>query len=184
MSSKSHDAPRAVQRKRTAGALQSDADALADRQGIILTTMSQPILLTLHLFAAIFFVGTVFFEVLILEGIRKPLGREAMREVERAIGRRARRFMPFVILVLFGAGIGMAWPYRETLAHPFDTSFATLLWLKILLAASVLAHFIAAMVLGGTGRLKTRHFQRIHISVFCHVVLIVFLAKAMFYLHW
>ena len=76
-----------------------------------------------------------------------------VREVERAIGRRARRFMPFVILVLFGAGIGMAWPYRETLAHPFDTSFATLLWLKILLAASVLAHFIAAMVLGGTGRL-------------------------------
>lgn len=154
------------------------------RQTIILTTMSHPLLLTLHLFAAIVFVGTVFFEVLILEGIRKPLGRETMREVELAIGRRARRFMPFVILVLFGAGIGMAWSYREALAHPFASAFATLLWLKILLAASVLVHFITAVTLSGAGRLKSRHFQRIHISVFCHVVLIVFLAKAMFYLHW
>ncbi|HUH40170.1 MAG TPA: hypothetical protein VL024_04780 [Castellaniella sp.] len=145
--------------------------------------MNYPILLTLHLFAAIFFVGTVFFEVIILEGIRKPLGRDTMREVEIAIGRRARRFMPFVILVLFGAGIGMAWSYREALAHPFDTTFATLLWLKILLAISVLVHFIVAVTLSGTGRLKSRHFQRIHISIFCHVILIVFLAKAMFYLN-
>lgn len=145
--------------------------------------MNYSILLTLHLFAAIFFVGTVFFEVIILEGIRKPLGRETMREVEIAIGRRARRFMPFVILVLFAAGIGMAWSYRDALAHPFDTTFATLLWLKIILALSVLVHFIVAVTLSGTGRLKSRHFQRIHISIFSHVILIVFLAKAMFYLN-
>ncbi len=146
--------------------------------------MIHSVLITLHLFAAIFFVGTVFFEVLILEGIRKPLGRETMRNVELAIGQRARRIMPFVILILFGAGIGMAWQLRDTLAHPFASSFATLLWIKIILAFSVLAHFIAAVTLGGTGRLKSRHFQLIHISVFCHVVLIVFLAKAMFYLQW
>jgi hypothetical protein len=51
--------------------------------------MSHFVLVTLHLFAAIMFVGTVFFEVLILEGIRKPVGRETMRTVETAIGRRA-----------------------------------------------------------------------------------------------
>jgi hypothetical protein len=59
-----------------------------------------------------------------------------------------------------------------------------LLWIKIVLALSVLAHFITAMTLSGTGRLKSRHFQIIHLSVFCHVVLIVFLAKAMFYITW
>lgn len=148
------------------------------------TVMSHDILLTLHLYAAIFFVGTVFFEVLILEGIRKPLGREAMRNVEIAIGRRARRIMPFVILILFAAGIGMAWQLRATLAHPFDSTLATLLWIKIFLAFSVLVHFITAVTLSGTGRLRSRHFRAIHISVFIHVVLIVFLAKAMFYLHW
>lgn len=144
--------------------------------------MSHSVLITLHLYAAIFFVGTVFFEVLILEGIRKPLGRDAMRNVELAIGKRARKIMPYVILILFGAGIGMAWEFRESLAHPFASHFATLLWIKIILAFSVLGHFIFAMTMSGTGKLKSRHFQIIHLSVFCHVVLIVFLAKAMFYL--
>jgi hypothetical protein len=141
-------------------------------------------LVTLHLFAAIVFVGTVFFEVLILEGIRKPVGRDAMRSVETAIGQRARRLMPFVMLVLYGAGISMAWQYRDALTHPFDSSFATLLWIKILLALSVLAHFITAVTLSARGKLKSRHFKLIHLSVFCHVVLIVFLAKAMFYVTW
>lgn len=146
--------------------------------------MSHSILLTLHLYAAIFFVGTVFFEVVILEGIRKPLGHDAMRNVEIAIGQHARRIMPFVILVLYGAGIWMAWQFRAELAHPFGSSFATLLWIKIILAASVLVHFIMAVTLSGTGRLKSRHFRLIHLSVFTHMILIVFLAKAMFYLHW
>ncbi|WP_322995616.1 hypothetical protein [Castellaniella sp.] len=144
--------------------------------------MSHFILVTLHLFAAIMFVGTVFFEVLILEGIRKPLGRDAMRNVELSIGQRARKLMPFVMLVLFGAGISMAWQFREVLSQPFASHFATLLWLKIILAFSVLGHFIFAMTMSGKGKLKSRHFQLIHLSVFCHVVLIVFLAKAMFYL--
>lgn len=146
--------------------------------------MSHFMLVTLHLFAAIMFVGTVFFEVLILEGVRKRVGREIMRAIELAIGGRARRLMPFVMLVLYGAGIGMAWEYRDVLVHPFASSFALLLWIKILLALSVLAHFLTAITLSGTGKLKSRHFQLIHLSVFCHVVLIVFLAKAMFYLSW
>jgi hypothetical protein len=107
-----------------------------------------------------------------------------MRTIELAIARRARRLMPFVILVLYLAGASMAWQYRDALAHPFASSFALLLWIKIVLALSVLAHFITAMTLGGTGRLKSRHFKFIHLSVFCHVVLIVLLAKAMLYVSW
>ena len=139
-------------------------------------------LITLHLFAAIMFVGTVFFEVIILEGIRKPVGREAMRTVETEIGRRARRLMPFVIVVLYSAGALMAWQYRDDLARPFASSFATLLSIKIVLALSVLVHFVTAVTLGSRGKLRSRHVRFIHLSVFCHVVLIVFLAKAMFYI--
>jgi hypothetical protein len=146
--------------------------------------MSHFVLITLHLFAAIAFVGTVFFEVLILGSVRKTVGREAMRPIEIAIGTRARRLMPFVILVLYGAGIGMAWQYRDELAHPFDSSFATLLSIKIVLALSVLVHFITAITLGSRGKLRSRHFKLIHLSVFSHMVLIVFLAKAMFYVTW
>lgn len=146
--------------------------------------MSHLVLVTLHLLAAIMFIGMVFFEVIILEGIRAPLGRETMRAVETAIGNRARRIMPFVILVLYAAGIAMAWQYRETLMHPFASAFATLLTVKIVLALSVLAHFITAITLGARRKLKSVHFKYIHISVFCHVILIVILAKSMFYVTW
>lgn len=146
--------------------------------------MSYFILVTLHLFAAIMFVGTVFFEVLVLEAIRMPVGPEAMRAVETEIGRRARRLMPFVIAVLYAAGIAMAWQYRDALAHPLGNSFATLLTIKVVLAISVLVHFITAVTLGARGKLRSRQVRFIHASVFAHVVLIVFLAKAMFYITW
>ncbi len=146
--------------------------------------MSHFVLVTLHLFAAIMFVGTVFFEVLILEAIRKPVGHEVMRVVETEIGRRARQLMPFVIAALYAAGVAMAWQYRDVLMHPLDSSFATLLTIKIVLAISVLVHFITAVMLGARGKLRSRQVKLIHASVFGHVVLIVLLAKAMFYVTW
>lgn len=146
--------------------------------------MNYYILLTFHLFAAIMFVGTVFFEVLILENVRKRVPREVMRTMEMAIGTVARKLMPWVLLVLYSAGIGMAWQHRDVLAHPFSSSLGLLLTIKIVLALSVLVHFLGAMTLMRTGKMRSIHFKRIHISVFCHMVGIVFLAKAMFYLHW
>ena len=146
--------------------------------------MSYPLLLTLHLFAALFFVGTVFFEVLMLEGVRKHVPRDVMRTMETAIGTRARRIMPWVLLVLYGAGLGMAWYHRDALAHPLTNGFGLLLSLKIALAISVFVHFLAAMTLHHTGKLHSKHFKAIHISVFCHMIGIVLLAKGMFYLHW
>jgi len=144
--------------------------------------MSHFALVTLHLFAAIMLVGTVFFEVIVLEGIRKPVGREAMQTVGTAIGRRARRVMPFVMAILYGAGLAVVWQYRDDLARPLESSFAALLSIKIVLALSVLVHFITAITLSARGKVKSRHLKLIHLSVFCHVVLIVFLAKAMFYI--
>jgi len=145
--------------------------------------MAYPILLILHLFAALVFVGTVFFEVLMLEGVRKRVPREAMRLLETEIAARARRVMPWVLLVLYGAGLGLAWQHRAALAHPFASSFGLLLTLKIVLALSVFGHFLTAMSLQRRGRMNARAFKRIHLSVFCHMVGIVLLAKAMFYLH-
>lgn len=143
--------------------------------------MAYPILLTVHLFAAIMFMGTVFFEVIMLEGVRRHVPKEAMRAVEIAIGGRARSIMPWVLLLLFGAGFGMSWFHRAALAAPQASAFGLLLSLKILLALSVFGHFVTAMVLHRQGRLRARASQRIHISVFAHVVLIVLLAKLMFY---
>ncbi|MBO9354799.1 hypothetical protein GG851_12435 [Bordetella petrii] len=146
--------------------------------------MAYPLLLILHLFAAVAFAGTVFFEVVMLEGVRKHVPRDAMRIIETAIGARVRRVVPWILLALYGAGLGLAWQHRAALAQPLASSFGLLLSLKIVLAASVFGHFLVAMALQRRGRLNGRNSRRIHISVFCHVVLILLLAKAMFYLHW
>src|SRR5690554_7194806 len=99
--------------------------------------MTYPLLVLVHLFAALFFIGTVFFEVLMLEGIRKRLPRDTMRSVEIEIGLRARKIMPWVLLVLYTAGIALAWNYREALASPFSRPLGLLLGIKIVLATSV-----------------------------------------------
>ena len=62
------------------------------------------LVLTLHLLAAIAFAGTVFFEVIMLEGVRRHLPAETMRAVEQVIGHRAVRIMPLVLLLPYGAG--------------------------------------------------------------------------------
>ncbi|WP_079201905.1 CopD family copper resistance protein [Pseudomonas sp. CC6-YY-74] len=147
--------------------------------------MIYPILLILHLFAALIFIGTVFFEVLILESVRKQVPAEAMRLIERGVGRRARQLMPWVLLALFGAGLGMLWlRYLPALAAPLASSFNTLLTLKIMLAASVLGHFFSAMWLFRSKRMNARYLRIIHVSLFVHMIGIVLLAKSMFYLSW
>ncbi|AZC89942.1 hypothetical protein C4K29_3643 [Pseudomonas chlororaphis subsp. piscium] len=147
--------------------------------------MIYPLLLSLHLLAALVFIGTVFFEVLFLENIRKQLPAKLMVLLEQGIADRARQLMPWVLLALFGAGLGMVWVrYLPVLAAPLASSFGTLLMLKVLLAASVLGHFLVAMLLFRSGRMNARYSRFIHHSLFGHMLLIVLLAKAMFYLNW
>lgn len=147
--------------------------------------MIYPALLTLHLFAALIFIGTVFFEVLFLENIRKQLPAKLMLLLEQAVGQRARQLMPWVLLVLFGAGVGMVWVrYLPVLATPLSSSFGTLLLAKIVVAGSVLVHFLGAMLLFKTDRMSARWVKLIHNSVFAHMIVIVVLAKGMFYLTW
>lgn len=147
--------------------------------------MLYPLLLLSHLFAALIFIGTVFFEVLILSSVHKQLPARVMLLVEEGIGRRARVLMPWVLLVLFGAGIGMVWlRYLPALASPSSSSFGALLTLKILLAASVLMHFVVTMLLMRRGRVSAGYLRFIHLSLFCHMIAIVLLAKAMFYVTW
>ena len=105
--------------------------------------------------------------------------------LEQGISQRARQLMPWVLLVLFGAGIGMVWlRYRPVLSQPLQSSFGLLLGLKILLAGSVLGHFLWAMWLFRSGRMNARYVHIIHTSVFLHMVAIVLLAKTMFYITW
>ncbi|SBW81465.1 membrane protein [Pseudomonas veronii 1YdBTEX2] len=147
--------------------------------------MLYPVFLVAHLFAALIFIGTVFFEVLILGHLHRQLPARVMVLVEQGVGQRARVLMPWVLLVLFGAGLGMVLlRYLPVLAAPSASAFGTLLTLKLILAVSVLLHFLLTMARMRWGSVSARYVRWVHLSLFAHMVAIVLLAKGMFYLNW
>ncbi|KPN73954.1 MULTISPECIES: CopD family copper resistance protein [Neisseria] len=139
----------------------------------------------IHLFCAIAFVGGVFFETLVLSVIHsKRVSREARREVEKAISYRAVRVMPWIVGGVFLSGLAMAHRYAAILADPFGAPFNIQLSLKVLLAFGVLVHFVIAVTKMRRGTLTAAWSKYIHAAVLVHMVLIVLLAKSMFYFSW
>jgi uncharacterized protein len=65
-----------------------------------------------------------------------------------------------------------------------SSSFGTLLTVKIVLALSVLVHFVSAIRSANQGCMSAKRFEFTHLSVAVHMLLIVILAKAMFYVSW
>ena len=145
--------------------------------------MSYSVLHVVHLLAAIFFIGTLFFEVMILGRIREQIG-ESMPLVERAVGARSRVVLHWVVLFVYGAGIGLGWYHREALADPLASSFATLLTLKIVLAIGVFFTFGLVAILLRKGRMTSTRYRAIHWAIFVQMIGIVLSAKGMFYVHW
>ena len=118
-----------------------------------------PFLLILHLFAAFVFVGTVTFEVLFLEPVQKRLPVEVRKALGGQLGPRVRAVVPWAVLVLYLAGLGMAWQYRAALASPSGSPLGLLLSIKIALASSVLAHVVTAATLARRQRPARRAAQ-------------------------
>ena len=146
--------------------------------------MFSSFVLITHLLCATIFIGIVAFEVLILEGIRPMLSESAMQNVEKGIHTRGKKIMPYVVTLLFITGIYMGFNYMQGMNwQPFESAFGLMLSAKILLALSVLVHFILAMKHSICGTMSSKRFKYTHLSVFTHMVLIVFLAKGMFLWH-
>lgn len=137
-----------------------------------------------HLLCACMFIGVVFFELFILEGIRKRLPEATMTAVETSLIGRAKFIMPWVVGTLFLTGIALAVQQFRGVSTPFASSFHILLMIKIALALSVLVHFVTAIRSGMNGCMESARFKYTHISVAIHMLFIVILAKLMFVVHW
>ena len=146
--------------------------------------MEYGIVHVIHLLCAAAFIGVVFFEVFILEGIRDQLGPTLMPQIETGIINRAKRIMPWVVATLFLSGLFLAYIHYSRMPEPFGNSFGILLGVKILLALSVLVHFVTAIRSATNGCMTSQRFERTHLSVIIHMFFIVVLAKAMFYVSW
>ncbi|MEB0121570.1 hypothetical protein QN391_12795 [Pseudomonas sp. CCI1.2] len=142
-----------------------------------------PFLLVTHLLAAVAFIGTLFFEVVIWHHARQQLPQAPQSTADQAIAVRSRKVLHGVVLLLYGAGISLAWQYRGALSQPLGSSFGTLLSLKILLALSIIGHYLLLAYWLKSARLTAHRASWIRRSILGHMVLIVILAKAMFYWH-
>lgn len=140
-----------------------------------------PWILLLHLSCAIVFVGAVAFEVLVLEGLHKRLDIATMKVVEQAVMARVRRFMPFVVLLLFLSG-GALFDLRCDGITCVGSRFGWFLLLKVALAFGVLGVFVNATWASLRGRMNACRFHYTHRVVLALMIGIVFLAKTMFYL--
>ncbi|QOZ55386.1 hypothetical protein [Bradyrhizobium sp. CCBAU 53338] len=134
----------------------------------------------LHLLSAMTFGGVVIFEVLILESLHGRFSKATMMEIESGIIRRARQFMPVVIVVLYSTGILLLRAHFPDLSIMPQSSFGRLLMVKVAFAAVVLVCFVSAMTLHFLNKMNPSIFKAIHLIVFSCVIAIVVLAKAMF----
>ncbi|WP_338923533.1 hypothetical protein V0M98_17955 [Pseudomonas silesiensis] len=140
-----------------------------------------PFLLVTHLLAAIAFIGTLFFEVVIWHRAREQLADTAQSTADQAIAVRSRKVLHGVVVLLYGAGIALAWQHRGVLSQPLASSFGTLLSLKIVLALSIIGHYLLLAYWLKSARLTVSRASWIRRSILGHMVMIVILAKAMFY---
>lgn len=146
--------------------------------------MLYPIALITHLLCACAFIGVVFFEVFILEGMRQHISHNTMIEIETGLVARARQIMPYIVGTLFLSGGYLGYTQFQSIGLLWQDSFSILLSIKVTLALSVLGHFVWALTNAKNGCINSRKFQLTHISVFTHMILIVILAKGMFYFSW
>ncbi|MGZ0714231.1 hypothetical protein [Pseudomonas palleroniana] len=133
-------------------------------------------LLIVHLLAAIAFIGTLFFEVVVWHSAREELAWSAQFTSEQAIARRSRRVLHLVVIVLYSAGLGLAWHWWSM---PWTGRFALLLSLKILLALSIIGHYLLLAYWLSRKRLSAKRALWLRRSILAHMVLIVILAKSL-----
>lgn len=139
-----------------------------------------PWIVLLHLSCAIVFVGAVAFEVLVLESLHQRLALATVQQIEQAVMARVRRFMPFVVVLLFLSG-GALFDIRCGGIACVGSHFGNLLLLKVLLAFGVLGVFVNATWASLRGKMDVCRFRHTHRVVLGLMVGIVFLAKTMFY---
>ena len=142
------------------------------------------LILMVHVLAASVFIGTVFFEVLIMGWVAKSLPHQVLKPVEQVLNRRLFAVMPWVLLLLLLSGLGLLHThYSVLLVWPYS-SFALLLMCKLILVVSVFGHFGLVWHWRKQHRLTQRRSQYLHYSVLMHGMCIAILAKAMFYWTW
>lgn len=137
-------------------------------------------LLTLHLFSATLFIGTVFFWTFIIDWVRNRYPQIDLDEAETLFSRRLRPIMSVNVTILLLSGLGLFY-HRHGALKGFDTFYAYGLSLKALLGIIAIAAFFFMPLLIKLFKDKMRAHDIAHYLLFGIMILIVILAKALYW---
>ncbi len=147
----------------------------------MLNTM-YPFLLVIHLFCAIIFVGYLFFDVIIYPNVKKMLGDEIDKKVSSAIQKKARKIMPFCVLLLLLTGGMMLSRYIGGDIGYLNSKLQILLLIKTGLASIIFLFVAISLSCAFVFKCKNPVGNIIHPVAFTLAIFIVIIAKLMFYI--
>lgn len=142
--------------------------------------MEYTLVLVLHLFCAIIFIGFVFADVIVLPAMKKVLSQSEHEKVMATISARARMIFPLSVLLLVLSGGYMITKYVNSEVGIISTSLQQLLWLKVLLALLIVAGIVYSLFCKITKRTSHPMMKHFHKFVLLVGIGIIFLAKFMF----
>mgnify|MGYP000111268228 FL=1 len=140
------------------------------------------IVVIVHLFAAIFFIGFVFSDVVVLPVLSKDFDADTVQKIKNSISGRARKIFPLTVLILVLSGGYMFSKHINSTIGFTGSSLQLLLILKFLIAMVIVAGIVYSLSCKVLKKQPNPIMQKFHTYVLVMGIVIVILAKLMFIL--
>ena len=136
--------------------------------------------LIIHLFSAIFFIGFVFSDVVILPVLNKDFDFKTVKQIKESIFSRGRKVMPLAVLTLILSGGFMFSKYINTSLGFTGSSLQLLLLIKFALAIIIVFGIIYSLICKVRKTEPHNVMKKFHTYVLILGIIIIILAKVMF----
>lgn len=137
--------------------------------------------LIIHLLCAIIFIGFIFADVVVFKGLDEKYSKEESRQIKETIYKRGVKIYPFSLLLLFLTGGFMFSKYVNSDMGYFTTPLQQLLWLKLSLVMLIIFGVLYALLCRVRGVKSAAFMEYFHTIALVLGVLIVVIAKLMFF---
>lgn len=142
--------------------------------------MSYTLVLIIHLFCAVIFIGFVFADVVVLPTMKKVLNEEEHQKVMNVISNRARKIFPLSVLTLVLSGGYMFSKYINSQVGVFNSSLQIFLIIKVILALTIVTGIIYSLSRKFLNKQPHPIMKHFHKFVLVLGITIIILAKLMF----
>ena len=140
------------------------------------------IVVIVHLFAAIFFIGFVFTDVVVLPVLNKDFDAPTVQKIKETISGRARAIFPATVLILILSGGYMFSKHINSTIGFTGSPLQLLLILKFLIAMVIVAGIVYSLGCKLFKKQPKPIMKKFHTYVLIMGIIIVVLAKLMFIL--